>query len=180
MAWAVSFEPPPVMIFARPDATLLPTSTSLSFSASVSVEVSPVVPVTTMPSAPDVITASISRSVASQSTSPSAVIGVTRATRTWPKGLAGCVIGTRLARGGWIACVRDEAIPRAGAAREPLPFGGAGPFRADLGCSGVAGNLEVDLRHEELRDLRHGLPIDLSAADDPSVAAREGDRLLER
>ena len=40
------------MIFARPAATSLPTSTSRIFSGSVSVQVSPVVPVTTMPSAP--------------------------------------------------------------------------------------------------------------------------------
>jgi len=44
MACAVSFEPPPVMMDARPALTDLPTSTSRSFSASVRVLVSPVVP----------------------------------------------------------------------------------------------------------------------------------------
>ena len=56
IAWAVSLEPPPVMILALPAETLLPTFTSCNFSASVSVLVSPVVPVTTTPSAPLEIT----------------------------------------------------------------------------------------------------------------------------
>jgi hypothetical protein len=99
IAWAVSFEPPPVMIRARPEATSLPTSTRRIFSGSVRVEVSPVVPVTTMPSAPEVMTSSMCFSTAGQSTSPSAVMGVTRATSTCPKGLAACVMvsGYRLA-----------------------------------------------------------------------------------
>ena len=60
----------------------------LSFSGSVSVLVSPVVPVTTMPSAPAVMTSSMCFSTSGQSTSPSAVNGVTSATRTWPKGFS--------------------------------------------------------------------------------------------
>ena len=70
----------------RPADTLLPTSTRRIFSGSVSVEVSPVVPVTTMPSAPAEMTSSMCCSTAGQSTSPSAVNGVTSATRTCPKG----------------------------------------------------------------------------------------------
>src|SRR5688572_973306 len=109
IAWAVSFEPPPVMIFARPAATSLPASTSRIFSASVSVDVSPVVPVTTMPSAPAVMTSSMCFSTAGQSTSPSAVIGVTSATRTCPKGLPECVMSSGY----------RDAAPRAAAQHRP-------------------------------------------------------------
>src|SRR5690606_27410869 len=85
------------MIFARPPATSFATSTSLTFSGSVSVLVSPVVPVTTMPSAPWVTTWSTCFSTSDQSTSPSAVNGVTSATSTCPKGFSGVDTIYRLA-----------------------------------------------------------------------------------
>ena len=87
-----------MMIFARPAATDLPTSTSLSFSGSVSVLVSPVVAVTTMPSAPALMTSSMCFSTPGQSTSPSAVNGVTRATSTWPNGFSRVLTTYRVSR----------------------------------------------------------------------------------
>jgi hypothetical protein len=66
MAWAVSLDPPPVMTFARPATTFFATFTSLTFSLSVRVLVSPVVPVTTMPSAPCVTRYSMCFSTSSQ------------------------------------------------------------------------------------------------------------------
>src|SRR3990170_2328876 len=107
MACAVSLDPPPVMILARPLATDFPTSTSLIFSGSVRVLVSPVVPVTTIPSAPALMTSSMCFSTPAQSTSPSAVNGVTRATSTWPKGFDVVDTSYRVSR-------RVRPLPRLG------------------------------------------------------------------
>src|SRR5215207_358282 len=160
MACAVSLDPPPVMILARPAATLLPTSTRRIFSGSVSVDVSPVVPVTTMPSAPAATTSSMCCSTPGQSTSPSAVIGVTSATSTCPNGLS-AVTRYRLSAPTGAARPRavrasagegDEAVADAAARRVPPGLGlggGRPPFRAALGSPRVALDVEVELGHHE-------------------------------
>ena len=82
--WAVSLEPAPEM--TGTSTTSLTACTSSTFSSMWVVGDSPVVPLTTRPSAPSATSCFASFCAASKSTEPSAFMGVTMAGRIRPKG----------------------------------------------------------------------------------------------